>query len=168
MALTLLSQLRLERHLPENLLVSGFIFSLSKQLFFPRGLEWRHLSPILAGHKGAGRETKAVGPSTNTCKPGVTSQKTIPMILLRGGCSGPSGQPPPPLPTSPFQGLHIQETQTCCLIGPDMLLSPPCQPSDRCEGCASCEAGTIWHHGSQGLKLLPLSCGRVCGEILAF
>lgn len=65
MALTLLPQLRLDRHLLENLLVSGFIFSLSKQLFFPRGLEWRHLSPILAGHKGAGRETKAVGPSTN-------------------------------------------------------------------------------------------------------
>ena len=65
MALTLLPQLRLDRHLLENLLVSGFIFSLSKQLFFLRGLEWRHLSPILAGHKGAGREAKAVGPSTN-------------------------------------------------------------------------------------------------------
>ena len=46
-----------------------------------------------------------------------------------------------------------------------MLLNPlcwVCQPDDRCE------ADTIWHCGSQSLKLLPLNCGRISGEILPF
>lgn len=52
-----------------------------------------------------------------------------------------------------------------------MLLNTPClgcQPGDRCEDHARCEADVIWHGGSQGLKLLMLSYGRVSVEILTF
>lgn len=103
MALQLPPQLSLERHLLENLLVSGFIFWLSKQLLFPSGLEWRTPVTRSGSSGGAGRETKAVCPSTNTWKPGVTSQKTDPLMLLGGHCGGPLGSAPL-LPTAPLRG----------------------------------------------------------------
>ncbi|EAX02714.1 hCG1739731 [Homo sapiens] len=101
MALQLPLQLSLERHRLENMVVSGFFFWLSKQLLFPSGLEWRHLSPILAGQEGAGGETKVIFPFTNTWKPGVTLQKTNPIMLQRGNCRGPSIQLSPPLSPPP-------------------------------------------------------------------
>lgn len=78
MALQLPPQLSLERRILGNLLVSGFIFVLSNPMLSPSGLEWRYLSPVLVSHERAGRETKAICPSTNTWEPGVTSQKNDP------------------------------------------------------------------------------------------
>lgn len=101
MALQLPLQLSLERHLLENMVISGFFFWLSKQLLFPSRLEWRHLSPILAGQEGAGGETKVIFPFTNTWKTGVTLQKSNPIMLQRGNCRGPSIQLSPPLSPPP-------------------------------------------------------------------
>lgn len=79
-------------------------FLVAKHMLLPSGLEWQHPSSILASHNGAGRETKAICPPTNTWESAVTSQRPTTMILPRGRFRGPAWQSFSPLPTSPLRG----------------------------------------------------------------